>query len=165
MRSNQYKQIIYTTLYLSGKINLKEKIDEIDEIRNQHSELQNKLELLLVDPFSYENPENRENIKSIAVEIKENCKLWNIQVNFIKLPEKFIDFSKQFSEERKFASYSYQNIDITRLIVFVKKKVPKKDKPKKVEENLGEIDFEEDMNAKSFITTPDNDLPELDKFF
>lgn len=161
MKSNEFYQTVNTTLYLSNKIeNLKEILPFIDEIRKYHKKLQEKLEYLLLDIISYESPEEKEKINSIAVEIKRIANEVNIQCGFHKLPKEFSEFSNQFREQKTFASYSYNGINITGLIVYTENK--KKFKPKNPsddgKEELKNISFEDlkvlDENGNDLNTLP-----------
>lgn len=126
MKTNEYIQTINATLKISKHVsNLYDITQQIDMLRRLHVRLQTKLEYLLCDPTSFESNDEREKIKSIAIELREYANEYKIQINFEKLGNDYIEFSKQFRDEKQFAKYYYDNIDITQLIVFVEKRKQK----------------------------------------
>lgn len=153
MKTNEFLQTVYASLYLSDKIKLNEIILQIDTVRKLHIRLQQKLEYMLCDPMMYESQEERKKIKSIALEIKDFCKEYHILVSFFKIPNEYIEFSKLFRENKIFATYWYNKIQITSLIVFHDEKTKKKQLNKKVEE-IKEIIF--DPNEENHNVFDDN---------
>lgn len=148
MKTNEFIQIVNATSYLSKQIKINDIVLQIDALRKLHVRLQTRLEYLLCDPISFENEIEREKIKSIAIEIREFANENTIQVNFIKLPIDYIEFSKQFRDEKKFASYYYENIEITNLIVFIEKR--KQLKINKTIETIKQIDLTNETNEQIF---------------
>lgn len=159
MSSDEFIKISEAIIKVSKNIpNLGEILIYIDEVRKYHSRLQKKLEYLISDPISYETQEERDLILAIAKEIKLLCIDYNIKYTFYKLPKEWSKFRDEFKSTLIFANYEYNNISITDLIVSIKRKKIKKDKEVKNKIELSELNFEEDMSSKSFITE-NNDLP------
>lgn len=168
MNSSEYIQLIRNSFIVSEKGITLEKIDNalfyIDEVRKRHNKYQNNLEYLLSDPQSYENKQEKEKIIGIYKDIKEACVNGKIESRFIKLPEQWEDFNKNF-KSRIFVSYYFEGIEITELIVLRKNK-PEEGKIEMIEElKLGELNFLEEPSADgqaegdSFITDESNKLP------
>lgn len=166
MKTNEFLQTINATLYLCDKISdLKIILPYIDETRKLHDKLQQKLEYLLLDDKSYESQIEREIVKSIAIEIREITKQINIQCVFYKLPFSFVEFSNQFRNEKTFAKYYYNNVEITNLIVFTnKKRFKKQTKQEAIKQEISEIQFTEDFNVMDENGVDLNAFDKLDKF-
>lgn len=151
MKSEEYIQTVKETFYLSNNIqNLLDIINNINEIRKLHIRLQNELEYFLIDPISYETETEKEKINSAAIEIKSLCTEYDIQCSFFKLPKSHSEFSDTFRDKKNFSAYYYKNINITNLIVYIKKKKfikPKENKEQKLINELKNAEFHE----KSFI--------------
>jgi len=140
MKTSEFIQVINATTHISRHIKINDIVLQIDTLRKLHVRLQNACEYLLLDPNSFENTIEREKIKKCAIEIREFANEYKIQVNFEKLGNDWASFSKQHRDEKQFAKYHYNNIDITNLIVFVEKR---KQKPKsKPVEALQQSNFE-----------------------
>lgn len=148
MKTNEFIQTINATSYISRFIKISDVVLQINELRKLHVRLQTKLEYLLLDPFQYENKSEREKIKSIAIEIKQFANENDIQINFNKLPVDYLTFSKQYRDEKKFASYWYKNIEITNLIVFTQ--IKKQIKSNKKIETLKQANLELENDIEIF---------------
>lgn len=161
MKTNEFIQIINATFYISkNEPKLLDIVLQIDSLRKLHSRLQQKLEYLLTDNISYESNIEREKIKSIAIEIRQYANEYKIQVNFEKLPNEFIEFSKQFRDKKSFAKYFYNTTNITKLIVFTEfKKEKKQTKKEIIRQEINEIQFQQnfsvlDENGKNLNEIP-----------
>lgn len=156
MKSDEYIQLVKSSKEIATKINdLETILPYFDELRKLHEKFQNKLEYLIIDNVSYESPEVREEIRRHAIEIQDLCREVNIISKFVKLPNDWFTFSSEYNCNRNFARYYYGGIEITNLIVFIKKKIFKRAKPT---EELRNMEFQDYNEEKSFIKE-NNDLP------
>ena len=146
MNSEEYLQIInrITKLEDEGIAFVCENANDIDYVRRLHLKLQAKLEYLLIDPFSYEKKEEREDINEIAKEIKQICTDSGITFICAKMPSDFFVFTKTHKQDKNFASYFWKDQNITDLIVFKKQKKEKSVNFSKKKEILKNSHFEED---------------------
>lgn len=162
MNSEEYIQTVRASFKASKYINDLELIlPYIDELRKHHKKLQNELEYLLLDPISYENPDEREKLNGIAKEIKQICLTAGLEYRFFKLPLTSAEFSSEFKKTRSFTTYSYNKIDITDLVVFTKEKKQKINRLKDIafiediddkEISLAELDFTEEKIESTELT-------------
>lgn len=159
MKSEEYIQTIRACVNTINKIDdLESVLPYFDELRRIHTQFQNRLECLLVDDVTYKSQETKQEINRYAKDIIEVCKSAKIKYQFYKFPEDWFEFIKMF-EARSFSRYFYNEINITDLIVFTRKKKQKINKLKEQAkiEVLGESQFTEE-EGDSFITEG-NDLP------
>lgn len=158
MKGEEYIQTIRASFNVLNKIDdLESILPYFDELRRIHTQFQNKLECLLVDDVTYKSEEAKQEINRYAKDIIEVCKSAKIKYKFYKFPEDWFEFIKMF-ETISFARYFYNEIDITDLIVFTRKKKQKINKLKEQAkiQALTESQFTEE-EGDSFITEG-NDL-------
>lgn len=153
MKTNEFIQTINATIYLSGKIDLREIYLQIDQLRKLHVRLQKRLEDMLSFPPSYEDEKEKHLVRATAQEIREFATEYKIIVQFFKLPTDYLDFSKQFRDNKIFATYWYKNVEVTNLIVYHDTKTIRKQLNKNVEQ-LKEIVF--DPNEENFKILDEN---------
>lgn len=144
MKTSEFIQTISVASYLTSRnIKLSDIVLQIDTLRKLHVRLQSQCEYLLLDNVSFDNALEKEKIKNTAREIREFANENNIVVVFEKFGVDYIEFSKRFRADKKFASYHYKNIEITNLIVFIEKKKIKY-RNKKIEA-ISELSLETDF--------------------
>lgn len=170
MNSDEYIKLLKSAFEISKKIDcIDEVIPFINQIRLIHKKLQTELEYYLIDPISYEKPEEREKILAIAREIKEICiSSGSIKYVFNKLPNEHIEFRSLYKFNKSFARYSYKDVDITNIIVFItgdKKYKYIKDEVSidMVDDkdiSLADLDFVEEKDKKEGMTYGVSDMPE-----
>lgn len=161
MKTSEFIQTINASIYLTSRnLKINNVILQIDTLRKLHVRLQSQCEYLLLDNVSFDNELEKEKIKNTAREIREFANENNIVVVFEKFGVDYIEFSKRFRTDKKFASYWYKNIEITNLIVFIERK-KKKFKNKRIEA-ISELSLESDFVVMDENGVDINKIPGID---
>lgn len=159
MKTDDYIQTIRATLYVLPQLpNLLNVAKDIDDIRKLHDKFQNECEYLLLDSLTFDKIETKQKINEHATKIIDYCKNRKIVCVFVKMPREYTLFAQTFHDEKQFVKYYYNNVDITNLIVYVKrKKILVEKKPENVLQN---VTLDEQMfYGDSFIKSDRNKLP------
>lgn len=160
MKTEEYVQVIRASINLHIQ-DLELVLPYFDELRKVHTKLQNKLEYLLSDNFTYDKKESKEEINAIAKDIKDICLTAVINYQFSKLPDTWVGFFETFRYTKSFCKYSYKGIDITNLIVFTQKKKQKINKLNdfaKIDISELDLKFDDDEDKGDSFITEGNEL-------
>lgn len=115
---------------------------------------------MLIFPPSYEDEKEKHLVRATALEIKEFATEYKILVQFFKLPTDYLDFSKQFRDNKIFATYWYKDVEVTNLIVYHDTKTIRKQLNKNVEQ-LKEIVFNPNEENFKILDANGKDLNEF----
>lgn len=161
MTSEEFTQTVRACYKVSKYIvDIDTALPYINDVRKLHSKLQKELEYLLLDPNEFEKEPVKEKIRSIYKEIIIVCNSGQIKHTFFNIPKEWVDFSKSFRKNKIFATYSYNNIDITDLIAYSKKNKIAQSKESDIdvidepEVKLNELSFDENIITKEMGELP-----------